>query len=115
MPVLDYLEPVRCCEECHATLKRMEVKLSAVRGGGNASYDLLIRLLCVGDSGVGKSCLLLRFANDEFSTKFITTIGMDFKLKCVDVVASAPRCSAGTRPDRKGFAESRPSTTEAPL
>lgn len=31
--------------------------------------------------GVGKSCLLLRFAEDAFTTSFITTIGIDFKVK----------------------------------
>ena len=31
--------------------------------------------------GVGKTCLLLRYANDAFSPTFITTIGIDFKIK----------------------------------
>jgi hypothetical protein len=31
--------------------------------------------------GVGKTCLLLRYANDSFSPTFITTIGIDFKIK----------------------------------
>ena len=35
----------------------------------------------IGDSGVGKTCLLLRYANDSFSPTFITTIGIDFKIK----------------------------------
>jgi Ras-related protein Rab-1A len=35
-------------------------------------------LVLVGDSGVGKSCLLLRFADDTFSESYITTIGVDF-------------------------------------
>merc|ERR1712087_439287 len=39
----------------------------------------------IGDSGVGKSCLLLRFSDDSFSTNFITTIGIDFKLKTVEM------------------------------
>jgi len=30
---------------------------------------------------VGKSCLLLRFSDDSFTTSFITTIGIDFKIK----------------------------------
>jgi len=52
---------------------------------GNASYDLLIKLLLIGDSGVGKSCLLLRFADDVFTTSFITTIGIDFKIKTIEL------------------------------
>ena len=39
----------------------------------------------IGDSGVGKTCLLLRYANDSFSPTFITTIGIDFKIKNVEV------------------------------
>lgn len=34
-----------------------------------------------GTIGVGKTCLLLRYANDSFSPTFITTIGIDFKIK----------------------------------
>ena len=39
----------------------------------------------IGDSGVGKTCLLLRYANDSFSPTFITTIGIDFKIKNVEI------------------------------
>jgi len=49
------------------------------------TYDQLIKLLLVGDSGVGKSCLLLRFTEDMFTPSFITTIGIDFKVKTVEV------------------------------
>jgi Ras-related protein Rab-8A len=38
-------------------------------------FDLLVKLLLIGDSGVGKSCLLLRFSEDTFTSNFITTIG----------------------------------------
>merc|ERR1719229_791756 len=38
-----------------------------------------------GDSGVGKSCLLLRFSDDSFTTSFITTIGIDFKIKTIEL------------------------------
>mmetsp|Transcript_1364 Transcript_1364/g.2476 ORF Transcript_1364/g.2476 Transcript_1364/m.2476 type:complete len:254 (+) Transcript_1364:1243-2004(+) len=44
-----------------------------------------LQLLMIGDSGVGKTCLLLRYANDSFSPTFITTIGIDFKIKNVDI------------------------------
>ncbi|KAL3653133.1 Ras-related protein RABE1c [Castilleja foliolosa] len=50
-----------------------------------ADYDYLIKLLLIGDSGVGKSCLLLRFSDGSFTTSFITTIGIDFKIRTVEL------------------------------
>ncbi|ETV98683.1 hypothetical protein H310_08786 [Aphanomyces invadans] len=51
----------------------------------SSKYDLLVKLLLIGDSGVGKSCLLMRYSDDSFTTSFITTIGIDFKVKTIDV------------------------------
>mmetsp|Transcript_5109 Transcript_5109/g.10598 ORF Transcript_5109/g.10598 Transcript_5109/m.10598 type:complete len:208 (+) Transcript_5109:769-1392(+) len=51
----------------------------------NTNFDIQIKLLMIGDSGVGKTCLLLRYANDSFSPTFITTIGIDFKIKTIQL------------------------------
>jgi len=51
----------------------------------SGAYDFLIKLLLIGDSGVGKSCLLLRFSDDQFTPSFITTIGIDFKIKTIEL------------------------------
>lgn len=40
----------------------------------NPEYDYLFKLLLIGDSGVGKSCLLLRFSDDTYSGTLSTPL-----------------------------------------
>ncbi|XP_043311944.1 ras-related protein Rab-13 isoform X2 [Cervus elaphus] len=49
------------------------------------AYDHLFKLLLIGDSGVGKTCLIIRFAEDNFNNTYISTIGIDFKIRTVDI------------------------------
>lgn len=48
-------------------------------------YDYLMKVLLIGDSGVGKSCLLLKYTDDYFCERFISTIGVDFKIKTITI------------------------------
>ena len=47
--------------------------------------DYLFKYLVIGNSGIGKSCLLIRFTDDTFSDSYVTTIGVDFKIKTLDI------------------------------
>jgi Ras-related protein Rab-1A len=48
-------------------------------------HDHLLKLLIIGDSCVGKSCLLLRFADDTYSEIYSSTIGVDFKIRTLEL------------------------------
>jgi len=43
-----------------------------------------LKILIIGESGVGKSSLLLRFTDDQFDPDQEATIGVDFKVKVID-------------------------------
>ena len=44
-----------------------------------------LKLLIIGESGVGKSSLLLRFTDDAFDAEQAATIGVDFKVKTITI------------------------------
>lgn len=49
--------------------------ISAIASNMAKTYDYLFKLLLIGDSGVGKTCVLFRFSEDAFNSTFISTIG----------------------------------------
>jgi len=51
----------------------------------NPQPDHLFKLVIIGDAGVGKSSLLLRFTEDNFSTNYISTIGVDFRFRTLNI------------------------------
>lgn len=59
--------------------------------GAKGAY--IVRLLMVGDSSCGKTSLVLRFDQNVFSTKFVTTIGVDYRDKMVKVSSNHIRFS----------------------
>lgn len=47
--------------------------------------DMKCQILLIGDSGIGKTCILRRFADDKFDPNYILTIGVDFKVKTIEI------------------------------
>ncbi len=50
-----------------------------------AGADYKISLIMIGDSSVGKTCTLLKFTDENFNTSHISTIGIDFKIKTIQI------------------------------
>lgn len=44
-------------------------------------YDYLIKFLALGDSGVGKTSFLYQYTDGTFNSRFISTVGIDFREK----------------------------------
>lgn len=56
----------------------------AARGCG-VQQVLRIKILSMGDAGTGKSCLIKRYCEEKFVSKYISTIGVDFGVKGVSI------------------------------
>ena len=67
------------------TISNSYSSISKEKSYSSKHYDDLFKLVIIGDSGVGKSCILLRFADDTFTENYYSTIGVDFRFKCVDI------------------------------
>ena len=48
-------------------------------------YDHLFKFVMVGNSAVGKSSLLFRFADDDFNENYMITICVDFRCKSINI------------------------------
>ena len=45
------------------------------------NFDYMYKTLIVGNSGVGKTAFLVRYTDDHFLPTFVSTVGIDFKVK----------------------------------
>ncbi|XP_069125650.1 ras-related protein Rab-26-like [Argopecten irradians] len=70
----------------HHNLQSTRDHKQATRQSSTELFDLASKVMLIGDSGVGKTCLLVRFKDGAFlSGSFISTVGIDFRNKVVDV------------------------------
>lgn len=51
----------------------------------NSNYDYLFKFIAIGDSSVGKSCLMLRFTEEKFKTEHEPTLGVEFGSKYIKI------------------------------
>ena len=49
------------------------------------NYDYLLKYIIIGDAAVGKSNLLLRFAQNDFKMEYQLTIGVEFGAKNIEI------------------------------
>ena len=48
-------------------------------------YDYLIKVVLIGDAAVGKSSILLKYVDNTFEDTYVCTIGVDFKIKSLEI------------------------------
>lgn len=70
----------------HLESKDNNTKLKMSGGGKrNMVSDMLFKVIIVGDSGVGKTNLLTYFCEGVFKDSYVATIGVDFKIKMLQI------------------------------
>ncbi|XP_005310208.1 ras-related protein Rab-3D [Trachemys scripta elegans] len=55
----------------------------AQKDAADQNFDYMFKLLIIGNSSVGKTSFLFRYADDSFTSAFVSTVGIDFKVKTV--------------------------------
>lgn len=61
-------------------------------GPNDKGFDYLVKLLLLGDSGVGKTSLLLRYSDDKFQPSLLSTAGVDYKTQMLDIDGQTVKC-----------------------
>nr|XP_023408177.1 ras-related protein Rab-3D isoform X2 [Loxodonta africana] len=77
-------------EELRPPRRRLPVKMASAgehptgpRDAADQNFDYMFKLLLIGNSSVGKTSFLFRYADDSFTPAFVSTVGIDFKVKTV--------------------------------
>ena len=62
------------------------------------SYAFLFKYIIIGDTGVGKSCLLLQFTDKRFQPVHDLTIGVEFGARMINIDGKQVNCPLLTKP-----------------
>ena len=79
-----------------------------------SGYAYLFKYIIIGDSAVGKSCLLLQFTDKRFQPVHDLTIGVEFGARMINIDNKQIKLKYGTRPGRRASAQSPAATTAVP-
>ncbi len=62
---------------------KVKLKILAMSDDSEDEFDRIVKLIIIGDSGVGKTNLLTRFTTNKFNLESKATIGVEFASKTV--------------------------------
>lgn len=68
---------------------KKEFDNASVDSDSSKNYQLLFKIILIGDSGIGKTSIINRYVNNMFTDKYLCTIGVDFMMKTVDLEKSS--------------------------
>lgn len=60
------------------------------------NFDYMFKTLIVGNSGVGKTAFLVRYTDDHYVPTFVSTVGIDFKVKTLIRSVTSASLDVGT-------------------
>ena len=57
----------------------------SISGHGAGYFDVKYKIMVLGESKVGKTSLIKRYTKDQFGGVYLTTVGMDFQDKIIEI------------------------------
>ncbi|XP_051744066.1 RAB3D, member RAS oncogene family, b isoform X1 [Ctenopharyngodon idella] len=70
-------------EGCAQRMATVTNSHTSQKDAADQNFDYMFKLLIIGNSSVGKTSFLFRYADDSFTSAFVSTVGIDFKVKTV--------------------------------
>ncbi|KAL2309864.1 hypothetical protein Nmel_006094 [Mimus melanotis] len=68
--------------------------------GADDAFDYLFKIILIGDSNVGKTCVVHRFKTGQYNEKQQNTIGVDFTVRSMDIDGKKVKVGVGSEPEQ---------------